>query len=318
MQPPFENSLVLTGSTASGKSALGIELAHALNAEIISMDSMTLYCHLDIGTAKPSDADRAMIPHHLIDVLQPHETGSVAWWLAQAAECVRDIESRGKQALFVGGTPLYLKALLHGLFDGPPADAELRARLEQEAAEQGGEALRQQLAQVDPVTAARLHPHDVRRIVRALEVWQLTGRPISEWQQQWIIPPPTSDFPRCLRLEIPREDVYARINQRVLMMLADGWMEEVERLMRIEPSAVSAVWQSIGYAELRAVLQGELAWVDAVERIQTRTRQFAKRQFTWFRNLPDAVPCGRELTFVHWASKMNRSIDHSQTHETLS
>src|SRR5437867_6307308 len=180
-----ERALILAGPTASGKTQLGLEIAEQLGAEIVSMDSMTLYRGMDIGTAKPTLDDRRRIHHHLIDILDPWESASVAWWLQQAEQCCREIESRGKRILLVGGTPLYLKALLRGLFDGPPADPELRQRLTQETECQGLEALHQRLAEVDPISANRLHPHDIRRVVRALEVWELTGRPISAWQKQW-------------------------------------------------------------------------------------------------------------------------------------
>ena len=160
-------------------------LAEHLGAEIVSMDSMALYRGMDIGTAKPTADDRRRVPHHLLDVLDPWESASVAWWLRQAAECCREITGRGRRVLFVGGTPLYLKALLRGLFDGPPADAELRRRLTEEAERLGAPTLHARLATVDAVSAGRLHPNDVRRVIRALEVWELTGRPLSAWQTQW-------------------------------------------------------------------------------------------------------------------------------------
>ncbi len=186
LPPPFQNALVLTGPTASGKTPLGIEIAQRLDAEIVAMDSMTLYRGMDIGTAKPTPEERALVPHHLIDVLDPWKSASVAWWLERAADCVRDIESRGKRVLFVGGTPLYLKALLCGLFDGPPADHALRQQLEAEAATHGSAHLHARLAAVDPASALRIHAHDVRRMVRALEVYTLTGTPLSMWQTQWV------------------------------------------------------------------------------------------------------------------------------------
>src|SRR5262249_29649451 len=172
MLPPFRNALVLTGPTGSGKSQLGIDLAERLGAEIVSMDSMALYRGLDIGTAKPTPDLRRRGRHHPIDALQPGGTASVAWWRRAARPGVRDNARRGKRALLVGGTPLYLKALLRGLFDGPPADEALRQRLLQEAEAAGPQALHDRLAQVDPPSAARLAPQDVRRVVRALEVWE--------------------------------------------------------------------------------------------------------------------------------------------------
>src|SRR5262245_43488586 len=174
MPDPFRNVLVLTGPTASGKTALGVALAERLGAEIVSMDSMALYRGMDIGTAKPGPDERRRVPHHLIDVLDPWESGSVAWWLERATACCREIEARGKRVLFVGGTPLYLKALLCGLFDGPPADPDLRRRLLREADQIGRQVLHERLARVDPAAAARLHPNDLHRVVRALEVWEHT------------------------------------------------------------------------------------------------------------------------------------------------
>ncbi|MGH7226935.1 MAG: tRNA (adenosine(37)-N6)-dimethylallyltransferase MiaA, partial [Gemmataceae bacterium] len=181
----YPQTLILTGPTGSGKSRLALDLAERLGAEIMSMDSMALYRRMDIGTAKPTVEDRRRVPHHLLDVLEPWESASVAWWLERAGECCRDIVQRGRRPLFVGGTPLYLKTLLHGLFEGPPAEESIRRRLSAEAAALGGAALHARLAAVDALSAARLHPHDVRRIIRALEVWELTGRPMSAWQTQW-------------------------------------------------------------------------------------------------------------------------------------
>src|SRR4051812_29034123 len=178
-------TLILTGPTGSGKSALGVALAERLGAEIVSMDSMALYRGMDIGTAKPTAAERRRVPHHLIDVLDPWESASVAWWLERAAACCRAIEERGKRVLLVGGTPLYLKALLHGLFDGPGRDPAIRERLTREAETTGLQALHARLARVDPAAAARLHPNDLRRVIRALEVWEITGQPISARQRQW-------------------------------------------------------------------------------------------------------------------------------------
>jgi tRNA dimethylallyltransferase len=300
----FRNVLILTGPTGSGKSRLALDLAGQLGAEIVCMDSMTLYRGMDVGTAKPPAEDRRRVPHHLLDVLDPWESASVAWWLERAAECVQDIEGRGRRSLFVGGTPLYLKALLHGLFDGPPADAALRRRLEDEAARDGKQALHDRLARVDPAGAARLHPNDLRRVVRALEVYQLTGRPISQWQTQWRGAQREEEPPRCLCLDLPREVLYQRIDARVLQMVAGGLVEEVRALGRLERPLSREASQALGYKELFDHLDGRGSLEDAVRQIQTRSRNFAKRQLSWFRHLDGCRLVAPELTFAVWGRTM--------------
>jgi tRNA dimethylallyltransferase len=286
MADDFSNVRVLTGPTGAGKSALALEVAEKLDAEIIGMDSMTLYRRMDIGTAKPTPDDRRRVVHHLVDVLDPWESASVAWWLERAGKCVRDIESRGKRALFVGGTPLYLKALLHGLFEGPPADRDLRRRLEVEAKRVGATGLHRRLAEVDPETAARLHPNDLRRIVRALEVWEQTGRPISAWQRQWGARVRDSESrPRCCWIDRPRDELYQRINSRVRSMIAAGWVEEAGRLRQMPLPLSREAEQALGYSELFQFLDGRRDLEATIGLIQTRSRQFAKRQLTWFRHL---------------------------------
>jgi tRNA dimethylallyltransferase len=303
---PFANALILTGPTASGKSALALDLAGRLNAEIISADSMTLYRGMDIGTAKPSAADRARVPHHLIDVLDPWESASVAWWLERAEAAVRDIEGRGKTALFVGGTPFYLKALLCGLFPSPPADQELRRRLEAEAETAGREALHTRLAGVDPVSAGRLHANDVRRVVRALEVWHLTGKPLSEWQQQgwWNGSAPRFRPGSCLVLDAPRPELYQRIDRRVEAMFAAGWVEEVRRLRELPQPLSREAGMALGYREIGEFIDGRRSLPETVAEVQLRTRQFAKRQLTWFRGLPGCEWVDAKLTFRRWAGRM--------------
>jgi tRNA dimethylallyltransferase len=289
---PFRKALILTGPTGSGKTQLALELAGRLNAEIVAMDSMTLYRGMDLGTAKPTALERRHIPHHLLDVLDPWESASVAWWLERAAACCREIEARGKRVLLVGGTALYLKALLHGLFDGPPADEALRRQLTEEAEHAGRAALHERLACVDPASAARLHPNDVRRVVRALEVWQLTGRPISMWQQQWA--PDGNRSPTtpaaALWLDLPRPELYGRINRRVEHMVAGGLVEEVRTLRQLPRPLSREATQALGYKEMFDHLDGHATLAETVTRIQTRTRNFAKRQITWFRHLPGCRP----------------------------
>lgn len=293
----LEHALILTGPTACGKTALALELCARVGGEVVALDSMTVYRGMSIGTAKPSAAERARVPHHLIDVLDPWDSLTVAWWLERATEACADIVARGKRPIFVGGTPFYLKALLHGLFDGPPADAALRAQLEAEAASVGNEALHARLREVDAKTAARLHPNDVRRVVRALEVFALTGKPISDWQQSWDTPafasetgaPPPAAIPAVV-LELPREVLYDRINRRVGAMLEAGWVDEVRALRALPHPLSREARQALGYGELLAWLGTGGALDEVADLIRTRTRQFAKRQLTWFRHLPSLVP----------------------------
>ncbi len=295
----FRHALILTGPTGSGRSALAVTLAERLGAEIVSMDSMALYRGMDIGTAKPDAEQRRRVPHHLIDVLDPWESASVAWWLERAAECCRDIEGRGRRVLFVGGTPLYLKALLAGLFDGPPAHPEVRERLAREAEEFGRTALHDRLARVDPESARRLHPNDLRRVIRALEVWELTGRPMSGWQEQWASAA-TGPEDRCLWLDRPREELYRRIDARVERMVADGLADEARALRHLPRPLSREASQALGYKEMFDYLDGQTDLAESVRRIQTRSRNFAKRQLTWFRHIPACRPVPEELTFAFW------------------
>jgi tRNA dimethylallyltransferase len=304
---PFHNALVLTGPTASGKSQLGIEIAQHLDAEIISMDSMALYRGMDIGTAKPTPEQQTQVRHHLLDVLDPWESASVAWWLKRATECCQEIEARGKHVLFVGGTPLYLKALLCGLFDGPPGDAPLRRRLTEEAAAFGVAALHARLAQRDPASAGRIHVNDLRRIVRALEVHELTGRPLSAWQTQWSGPcgsEQTAKPQAVLCLDLPRAELYERIDRRAHAMFAAGLVEEVRRLRELERPWSREAAQAVGYKEVCAHLDGGIDRAVTIAQVQMRTRQFAKRQLSWFRHLPACLPATKELTWALWCRTM--------------
>jgi tRNA dimethylallyltransferase len=306
LRDPFTSALILTGPTGSGKTELALGLAQRLDAEIVSVDSMALYRRMDLGTAKPTLEQRQTVRHHLIDVLEPWESGNVAWWLTQAETCCREIAARGKQVLFVGGTPLYLKALLFGLFDGPPADVPLRERLAREAEALGSAALHRRLAQADPAAAARLHPNDLRRIIRALEIFELTGRPISAWQRQWQAPAPRQDsaFPSILWLDLPRPVLYDRINCRVEKMFAAGLIDEVRALRAHGKPLSNEASQALGYKEAFSYLDGQAGLEETIMRVQTRSRNFAKRQITWFRHLPGCRSATAQLTEALWQLRM--------------
>jgi len=315
LAPPFHNALVLTGPTASGKTRLGIQLATDLSAEIISMDSMALYRGMDIGTAKPTPEERARIPHHLIDVLDPWESSNVAWWLEQARRLTENIERRGKRVFFVGGTPLYLKALIFGLFEGPPVDPSLRQRLEEEAQTQGTLSLYERLQIADPASAQRVHPNDARRVIRALEVFESTGKPISAWQTQWSEKEEESGgesqevqeegVPRILWLDMQRDVLYDRINRRVEAMFKEGLVDEVRRLRDSDLGMSREARQALGYKEILMHLAGQASLAETIVQVQTRTRNFAKRQITWFRHLPGCIPTISELTGTHWHPTMH-------------
>jgi tRNA dimethylallyltransferase len=284
VREPFHEAIYLTGPTASGKSAVGVALARRLGAEVVALDSMTLYRGMDVGTAKPTEDERGGVPHHLIDVLDPWESASVADYRARAAVVLADLAARGKRALFVGGTPLYLKALLRGLFDGPAADPGLRRSLEEEADRAGDASLHARLLAVDPASAARLHPNDRRRVVRALEVAIVSGRPLSAQQREHEQP---AEGVAVFALDRPRAALRERIDRRVVAMFAGGLVEEVRRLLE-HPRGINDVpAQGVGYRETIALLRGESDEATTIARIQARTRQFAKRQGTWFRGLAE-------------------------------
>ena len=284
-ESPFDAAPLrcLVGPTASGKTALALDVCEALGLEVLSLDSMQVYRGMDVGTAKASAAERARVPHHLLDLVDPAERFDVQAWLAAAEAALGDVHERGRGGLFVGGTGFYLAALVRGLFDGPPVDLEVRARVEARAAELGAEALHAELARRDPASAERVHPNDVRRVVRALEVLEQTGRPLSEWQQEWdAAPSPRQRRARIVGLEVPVEVLDRRIRERTRAMLDEGWPEEAARLRDAGGLGESAV-QALGYAEALAVAEGRLDRDEAAAEIALRTRQFARRQRTWYR-----------------------------------
>ena len=280
------NCWFLTGPTASGKTAVGLELARMLGAEIISLDSMALYRGMDIGTAKPTPAERAATPHHLVDIIDPDQESSLAQYVDAAGLAAGEIASRRRVPLFVGGTPLYLKALLRGIFAGPPADWTLRRKLQAVARAEGTQSLHARLAEVDPRTARRLHPRDERRVIRAIEVWEKTGQSITDLQQQFDRVR-TAEACRVFVLDWPRTELIELINARVGAMFEHGLMDEVRGLLARPLGLSRTASQALGYREVIEHLEGARNLAETIELVKLRTRQFAKRQMTWFRSLSE-------------------------------
>lgn len=280
-----DQCIFLAGPTASGKSAVGMMLAERLNGEILSLDSIAVYRGMDIGTAKASPADQRRVPHHLLDLADPDEDFSVSRFLDAAHDAVRSILDRGRQPIFVGGTPLYLKGLLRGFFVGPPADWEFRKAVEEDVDKFGCEQLHRRLQQVDPLTAHRLPPTDVRRITRALEVARQTGRPLSHWQVQFDHQRKPEDC-RMFALRLSRDTQASRIEYRVDQMIEAGLVGEVRQLLERFPQGLSrTASQAVGYRELLRHLAGEISLEQAIADVKLHTIQMAKRQRTWLRSL---------------------------------
>lgn len=304
---PRDELFFLVGPTASGKTALSLEVAERAGAEIVSMDSMLVYRGMDIGTAKPGPDERARVRHHLLDLVEPSETFTVQDWLAAASGALADIASRGKRALICGGTALYLKTLVHGMFEGPEVDRELRATLERRFEVEGPERLHAELAAVDPKAAARIHANDRKRVVRALEVHRQTGRPISEWQTEWESDSTRARPHRIVGLSLPTPELDARIARRTRDMLDLGWPAEAQRIhdsIGFGPTAS----QALGYAEALRLAQSTITRAEAERSIYLSTRRFARRQRTWFRRFPQ----------THWLRSPAAPPDLPQlTAETL-
>lgn len=285
-----ENRVIaILGCTATGKGALARALAQHLGAEIVSIDSMKVYRGLDIGTAKPSAATRAAIPHHLIDVVDPWEPFSAARFVELADSAVAEIHKRGRPVVAVGGTVLYFKCWYEGIFEGPAADPALRAEIRRRAANEGLEALHAELARIDPEAAARIHRHDLRRIERALEVYRLTGQPISALQRQWDAAPlRRTDWRwRLIGLRRSREDTNHRINGRVKRMVEAGLIDEARRMWTAPRGLSPQARQAVGYAELFEHFAGRLPLAEALEQIKIHSRRLAKQQRTWLKRLRD-------------------------------
>jgi len=274
--------IVIAGPTASGKTDLAIKLAHEINGEIISADSMQIYRGMDIGTAKPTMEERQGIPHYLIDIVDPDEEYSVAHFQRDAKNCIKEILNRGKVPIVAGGTGLYINSLVYNInFSETTADWEYRKQLEEIARDKGPEELHRFLQKVDPVSAEKIHPNNIKRVIRALEVFKTTGKPISQHQLESRTEKPEYEF-KIFGLEMDRKILYERINKRVDKMMEMGLYEEVESLLeKYSPDLVSL--QGIGYKEIISAIKGEYSLEEAVEKIKLNTRHLAKRQITWFK-----------------------------------
>jgi len=301
--PPALDCWYLTGPTAAGKTKVGIELALRLNAEIVSLDSMAVYRDMNIGTAKPTAEDRARVPHHLLDIVAPTEEFSLSEYIDAAHAAVIDISSRDRVVLFVGGTPLYLKSLLRGVYQGPPADWDFRAKIDRELENLPLDALHQRLQLIDPLLAAKLHPNDKRRIVRGLEVFKQTGQRLSHLQTQFDEGRPAAKC-KVYVLSWPRDELHQRIDARVEQMFASGLVDEVEGLLVRYGTLSRTAMQAVGYREVIEYLRSADAPAptpdspsSCIERVKARTRQFARRQETWFRALSECslVPMHHEI-----------------------
>jgi tRNA dimethylallyltransferase len=278
-----EPLLALVGPTASGKTEAAVAAAEALGAEIVSIDSTAIYRGMDLGTAKPTAAQRARVPHHLVDVAEPDEPFSVARYQALAREAIEHVRARGSRVLLVGGSGLYFRAVVDRL-SFPPTDAGARSRLEKEAALVGAERMHDRLRDLDPVAAGRIQPDNVRRTIRALEVAGVTGRSFSEFARAWELYP--AGRVRAAGVEMPREALAERIERRVRQQVKGGLVEEVRELLAGGLERSPTARQAIGYAELLRHLSGEISLEEAVALTVRRTKALARRQMAWFRRDP--------------------------------
>ena len=293
--------LVICGPTASGKTALAVELARRHHGEVVSADSMQIYRRMDIGTAKPTREEMRGVPHHMLDVADPEEDFSVARYVDMAAKCVDDILSRGRLPILAGGTGLYIDSLLSGRTFAPfQPDSPLRGQLEEQLRREGGAAMLSRLARVDPDSAARLHPNDEKRIIRALEVYQSTGKTITQHNLETRAIPPRYDALTLALAFERREDMWSRIDRRVDQMMDQGLVAEVQGLLDSGVPAKCTAMQAIGYKEMAAALLSHGDVSAGAEEVKLRSRQYAKRQLTWFRRNRAArwLLWGREPDFA--------------------
>ncbi len=273
--------IVIVGPTGAGKTAFAINLARRFNGEIVGADSMQIYRYMDIGTAKPTPAEQAAAPHHMIDILDPDQKFDAVTYAKMASDIIGRIISRGRTAFVVGGTGLYIKALIHGLFEEGPSDPAVRRRLRQQADSEGTDVLHRRLQKVDSAAAERIHPHDTYRMVRALEVFEVTGEPLTIFHKRHGF---REKYFKTLEFGLawPRKALYERINRRVDMMVSQGLEDEVRQLVASGYGIELKSMQSLGYRHLAAVINGDISMTEALTTLKRDHRRYAKRQLTWF------------------------------------
>jgi tRNA dimethylallyltransferase len=283
----MEHSLwILTGPTASDKTEIGFNIAKEINSEIISADSMLFYRGMDIGTAKPPLTMRELVPHHFIDIIDPWESYSVGKYVEDVEDLINSNSGQKRKFLIVGGSPLYIKGLVNGIFKGPEADWNLRGELEEIAEKEGSSHVHDILQKIDPVKAKELHQNDLRRIIRAIEVYKITGEPVSVLQERYKLERNNYKF-KIICITRERSEVYRRINERVETMFDKGLVDEVKSLLDGPKGLSKQAKQALGYKEVIEYLDGGLSLSDAKELVKLSTRRFAKRQMTWFRSFQD-------------------------------
>lgn len=272
-------NIIITGPTCTGKTETAVTLAEKINGEIISADSRQVYRRMDIGTAKPSKSQLERAPHHLLDIVKPDQRYTAADFRRDAEIKICEINSRGRRPLITGGTGLYIKALVNGIFTGPSADSAVRQSLEERASSSGLKGLHEELEAVDPDSAGKIHPNDKRRIIRALEIYRLTGKPAS-FLKKWEAP--AGRF-RMFAIDMPRPELYEAINERVRRMFRDGFVEEVSNLLEAGFGEDLIAMEAVGYREVIDCLKGVIPLREAMEKTMSATRRYARRQLTWFR-----------------------------------
>jgi len=301
--------ILILGVTGTGKGRLAFDLAQAVGGEIISVDSMKIYRRMNIGTAKPPEEARERVPYHMLDVVEPSESFSVGLFLDGAAAAIEQIQGRGNRVVAVGGTALYIKTLLYGLFEGPGADENVRVQLRARAENEGLLQLYIEMKKIDPVAAENIHPNDAKRIIRALEVYSITGKPISSFQRQWDAGNTPGDW-TVIGLARDKSDSSGRINKRVRKMISAGLVDEVQSLLAEERPLSRQARCAIGYAEIIEYLKGRMSMEDAIENIKKNTRRLAKGQRTWFKTFSDVnwLDVGAEESYSSILSRAGKLL----------